>query len=117
VGNVLLAGPEYGNIVPGAFRPLLAKHSKSFSLIDCISVGVDRMQRNFEPMQGQVEAWRRFERTDVTAMVVSCEAFVGSRLEAPKRLAPTVPNLYFEPGYEEFRRRPCGVGRMFSHLP
>jgi hypothetical protein len=26
--------------------PVLAKHSKSFSLIDCISVGVDRMQRN-----------------------------------------------------------------------
>ena len=30
-----------------AFTPVLAKHSKSFSLIDCISVGVDRMQRNF----------------------------------------------------------------------
>jgi hypothetical protein len=27
------------------FTPVLAKHSKSFSLIDCISVGVDRMQR------------------------------------------------------------------------
>jgi hypothetical protein len=26
--------------------PVLAKHSKSFSLNDCISVGVDRMQRN-----------------------------------------------------------------------
>jgi hypothetical protein len=33
----------------GVFTPVLAKHSKSFSLIDCISVGVDRMQRNFEP--------------------------------------------------------------------
>jgi hypothetical protein len=31
----------------GDFQPLLAKHSKSFSLIDAISVGVDRMQRNF----------------------------------------------------------------------
>jgi hypothetical protein len=40
---------ELGNIVPGVFTPVLAKHSKSFSLIDCISVGVDRMQRNFEP--------------------------------------------------------------------
>ena len=28
---------------------MLAKPSKSFSLIDCVSVGVDRMQRNFEP--------------------------------------------------------------------
>jgi hypothetical protein len=40
------------------FTPVLAKHSKSFSLIDCISVGVDRMQRNFEPMRKQVEAWQ-----------------------------------------------------------
>jgi len=40
------------------FTPVLAKHSKSFSLIDCISVGVDRMQRNFEPMRKQVEVGR-----------------------------------------------------------
>ena len=42
---------QFGNIVSGVFTPVLAKHSKSFSLIDCISVGVDRMQRNFEPMR------------------------------------------------------------------
>jgi hypothetical protein len=30
------------------FTPVLAKHSKSFSLVDAISVGVDRMQRNFD---------------------------------------------------------------------
>jgi hypothetical protein len=42
------------NVVPGAFTPVLAKHSKSFSLIDCISVGVDRIQRNFEPMRKQL---------------------------------------------------------------
>ena len=33
----------------GHFTPVLAKHSESFSLVDCIAVGVDRMQRNFEP--------------------------------------------------------------------
>jgi hypothetical protein len=57
------------------FTPVLAKHSKSFSLIDCISVGVDRMQRHFEPMRKQVEAWQRSELTDVTAKVVIYEAF------------------------------------------
>lgn len=50
----------------GVFTPVLAKHSKSFPLIDCISVGVDRMQRNFEPMRRQVEAWQKSELTDVT---------------------------------------------------
>ena len=39
------------------FTPVLAKHSKSFSLVDAIAVGVDRMQRNFEPMREQVEAF------------------------------------------------------------
>jgi len=92
-------------IVPGAFTPVLAKHSKSFSLIDCISVGVDRMERNFEPMRKQVDAWQRSELTDVTAKVVIYEAFVEGKLEAPQHLARSVHDLYFEPKYEEFRSR------------
>jgi hypothetical protein len=48
--NPVGAGPrQFGSIVADVFTPVLAKHSKSFSLVDCISVGVDRMQRNFEP--------------------------------------------------------------------
>jgi hypothetical protein len=90
--------------VTAVFTPV-AKHSKSFSLIDCISVGVDRMQRNFEPMRKQVEAWERSELTDVTAKVVLYEAFVEGKLEAPKHLGRAVHGLYFEPRYEEFRSR------------
>ena len=98
-----LAGTgQFGNIVPSAFTPVLAKHSKSLSLIDCISVGVDRMQRNFEPMRRQVEVWQKSELTDVTAKVVIYEAFVEGRLEAPKHLARSVHDLYFEPKYDEF---------------
>jgi len=66
---------QFGVIVPG-FNPALAKHSKSFSLIDCISVAVDRMQRNFEPIRKQVEAWQRSELTDVTFKVVIYEGFL-----------------------------------------
>jgi hypothetical protein len=83
--------------------------SLSFSLIDCISVGVDRMQRNFEPMRKQVEAWQRTKLTDVTAKVVIYEKFVEGRLEAPKHLARTVHDQYFEPRYEEFQS-PCVQG-------
>jgi hypothetical protein len=101
----MFTGPELENIVLGVFSPVLAKHSKSFSLVDCISVGVDRMQRNFEPMRKQVETWQRSELTDVTAKVVIYEAFVEGKLEAPKHLAGTVHDLYFEPKYEEFRPR------------
>ena len=87
------------------FAPVLAKHSKSSALIDCISVGVDRMQRNFEPMRKQVEAWQRSELTDVNAKVLIYEAFVEGRLEALRHLARTVHDLYFQPKYEEFRPR------------
>lgn len=50
----IFASAEFGNTVTGVFAAELAKHSKSFSLIHCISVGVDRMQRNSEPMRKQV---------------------------------------------------------------
>ena len=63
------------------------------------------MQRNFEPIRKQVEAWQRSELTDVTAKVVIYEAFVEGKLEAPKQLARTIHDLYFEPEYEEFRLR------------
>jgi hypothetical protein len=82
-----IGGSEH--IVSGVFTPVLAKHSKSFSLIDCISVGVDRMQRDFEPTRKQVEAWQRSELTEVTAKVVIYESFVEGKLEAPKHLART----------------------------
>ena len=56
-------------------------------------------------MRKQVEAWQRSELTDVTATVVIYEAFVEGKLEAPKHLARSVHDLYFEPKYEEFKTR------------
>jgi hypothetical protein len=98
--------PESANIVPRVFTPVLAKHPKSFSLIDCVSVGVDRVQRNFKPMRKQVEAWRRNIREFAPLpKAVIYEAFVEGKLEAPKHLARTVHDLYFDPKYEEFRSR------------
>lgn len=84
---------------------MLAKRSKPFALFDCVSVGVDRMQCNFEPMRKQLEAWQRSELTDVTAKVVIYEAFVESKLKPPKHLARTVHDLNFDPKYEEFESR------------
>src|ERR1700758_1561231 len=65
----------------GDFTPVLAKHSKSLNLLDSISVGVDRMQRNFGPMQKQVEAWRETELSNVSAKMIIYEAFLESELE------------------------------------
>jgi hypothetical protein len=96
---------EFCNIVHGEFTPVLAKHSKSFSLLDSISVGVDRMQRNFEPMRKQVEAWRGAELTTVTAKMIIYEAFIESELDVPKHLARRVHDHYFEPQFEDFKPR------------
>jgi len=89
----------------GEYTPVLAKHSKSFSLVDSISIGVDRMQRSFEPMQQQITAWRQSELTNVTAKLLIYEAFIEGELEVPKHLARRVHDLYFEPQYEEFQPR------------
>jgi hypothetical protein len=45
--------------------PVLAKPLTSFSLADSISVGADRMQRNFESMRRQVEVWQRRELAEI----------------------------------------------------
>jgi hypothetical protein len=40
-------------------------------MIDTLSVGVDRIQRTFEPLQRQVETWRNTQTTDETAKLSS----------------------------------------------
>jgi hypothetical protein len=86
----------------GDFSPVLAKHTKKFSLIDAISVGVDRMQRNFEPMRLQVKAWKSLLISNDLAKLIIYQAFVEGKLEAPKHLARRVHDLYFNPPFEEF---------------
>jgi Domain of unknown function (DUF932) len=89
----------------GDFSPVLAKHTKHFSLIDAVSVGVDRMQRNFEPMRRQITAWKETLVSDDQAKLVIYRAFVEDALDAPKHLARLVHDLYFNPQFEEFAPR------------
>src|SRR5260370_6674398 len=96
---------EFGNIVGGDFTAVLAKHTKSFNLVDTLSVGVDRIQRNFEPMQRQVDSWRQTQITDAQAKLIFYSAFVDGSLDAPKSLLPDVHRLYFEPECPEFASR------------
>src|SRR5712692_4495230 len=85
--------------------PVLAKHSKSFSLVDAISVGVDRMQRNFEPMRKQVETWQQAELSNVTAKMIIYQAFIEGELDVSKHLARHVHDNYFAPRFEDFKPR------------
>src|SRR5262245_1511960 len=89
----------------GEFTPVLAKHSKNFSLQDSLCLGVDRMQRNFEPMKKQVEQWRESQIPDVTAKLIIYRAFVEGELDVSTSLMALVHRNYFQPIYEEFTAR------------
>jgi hypothetical protein len=86
----------------GDFTPVLAKHSKNFSILDSLAIGVDRMQREFEPMKRHVEQWRESQITDDFAKLTIYRAFIQGELDAPKALARSVHHEYFEPKLEEF---------------
>jgi len=94
-----------GNIVSRAFTPVLAKHSKNFSIVDSLAIGVDRIQRNFEPLRQQVETWRSRQITDDQAKLVIYRAFIESKLSVPRALARDVHRNYFEPTHAEFAPR------------
>lgn len=89
----------------GDFQTLTRKHSKNLVIEDVLSVAVDRMQRHFQPMLNQVNAWHGYELTDAAAKLVIYEAFVEQKLEIPKHLAGDVHRHYFEPEYDEFKAR------------
>ncbi len=89
----------------GDYSSVLAKHSKRFSLEDALSIGVDRMQRNFEPMRQQVETWRAQQLSAEEAKLTIYGAFIEGDLDVPKHLARRVHELYFNPQHEEFEPR------------
>ena len=89
----------------GDFTPVLAKHTKRLSLIDALSIGVARMQRNFEPMRKQIEAWKAAQLPDAEAKLIIYRAFVEGQLQAPRHLVRQVHDLYFNPQIEEFAPR------------
>jgi len=89
----------------GDFQPVLAKHSKHFSLQNALSVGVDQMQRSFKPMVEAVELWRTSQLTDVAARLIIYRAFIEAELDVPRYLAPAVHDAYFSPQHEEFAGR------------
>jgi hypothetical protein len=89
----------------GEFTPVLAKHSKNFSIIDSLAIGVDRIQRNFEPLRQQVESWRSRQLTDEQAKLVIYRAFIEGDLSVPRSLAADVHRNYFDPTHAEFAPR------------
>jgi len=61
---------EFGNVVPGGYTPVLAKHSKNSSLEDSLAIGIDRMQRNLGPLKQQVDECQALQLSTAAARLL-----------------------------------------------
>lgn len=88
----------------GDFKPLLAKHTKHFDLVESLSIGVDRIQRGFQPLRDAISFKRGLQLRDDEARSMIYRAFMENRF--PLKLLKTVHGEFFvAPSYEEFRAR------------
>jgi hypothetical protein len=88
----------------GDFKPLLAKHSKNFDLVEAVSMGVDRIQRGWQPLREAIDFKRKFALNDTDAQSLIYRAFMTEKF--PVKLLRAVHQEYFvAPSYEAFRER------------
>lgn len=91
-------------MLTGDFNPLSAKHSKNFNLIDALSVGVDRIQRNISQVSDEIERKKLTVLSQNDAESLIYQAFLNKRL--PISLLRSVHNEYFvKPSFEEFTKK------------
>jgi len=89
----------------GDFTPVLYKHTRKLDLVEIISIGVDRIQRNFAPLREQINEWQARELLDEEAKLLIYHAFIDRELPLPRHLLHKVHGHYFAPAYEAFRAR------------
>lgn len=89
----------------GDFEPVFHKHTKRLELTQVISIGIDRIQRNFLPLQRQIDLWHHFPVSDTAAKIAIYDAFRSPALRLPIRFLHTVHDNYFEPKVPEFEER------------
>ena len=63
--------------------PVLHKHFKGLDLIEMVSIGIDKIQRNFEPLKRQIAAWQSDAMEDDRAKLILYAAFAEGRLADP----------------------------------
>ena len=65
--------------------------------MQAISIGVDDMQRGFEPLIRQVDRWRGSQLNDTAAKMLIYRTFVEAEIDLPHHLDRTVHSLLFQP--------------------
>src|SRR5262249_34066916 len=93
------------------------KHTKNLAeeLIEVVGVGVDRIQRHFDKVRGDIDAWKGYELADGRAKEVIYDAFIGRGIDCPQHLGKRVHQLYFagvEPAF--FDRTMWSLSNAFT---
>lgn len=88
----------------GDFNPMLQKHTKNLDLIESVSIAVDRIQRQWQPLRTAIDFKRTHQLDDDVARNMFYRLFTDYRL--PVSMFRTVHQEYFvNPSYEEFKPR------------
>lgn len=85
----------------GDFNPMLQKHSKNLDLVESVSIAVDRIQRQWQPLRTAIDYKRNHFLNEDVARNMIYRLFTDYKL--PISLFRTVHKEYFEqPSYQEF---------------
>lgn len=77
----------------GDFNPMLQKHSKNLDLIEAVSMGVDRIQRNWEPLKEAITTKKQTRIATDDAKMFIYDAFTKGKF--PVSLFKSVHTDYF----------------------
>lgn len=85
----------------GDFNPMLQKHSKNLDLVESVSIAIDRIQRQWQPLRMAIDYKREHFLNDDVARNMIYRLFTDYKL--PISLFRTVHKEFFvNPTYQEF---------------
>ncbi len=88
----------------GDFNPMLQKHSKNLDLIESVSIAIDRIQRQWQPLRTAIDFKRTHQLNDDAARNMFYRLFTDYKV--PVSMFRTVHQEYFvKPSFEEFKPR------------
>ena len=93
----------------GDFKPLLAKHTKNLDLIESVSMGIDRIQRGWEPLRQAIQLKRETKLCTESAKLFIYKAFTEGKI--PISLFRSVHSGYFE---AEEQKTVWGIENAFT---
>jgi hypothetical protein len=76
----------------GDFKPLYAKHSKNLDVIESVSIGIDRIQRGWQPLRESIDYKLKTELSRDDARLLIYNAFTAHKL--PVSLFKSVSTAY-----------------------